>query len=166
MATTPVAATSPAPGFQPAFKRVPQSDRHDDTLAVIATITGQTLDEIRKQAEVLGLPKVGPYYPWIDGDLIARLLAHFGWVATVWKECSEFKELPDLAICMVSYDADWEAGRNIVMHRTKAGNDGRIIHYAIDPYPHEDPKLHVRTDLTGLVPSWFIGVHQMKPSGK
>ena len=42
MATTPTTSTT----FQPAFKRVAQQERHDDTFAAIATLTGKTLDSI------------------------------------------------------------------------------------------------------------------------
>ena len=70
MATTSTTSTT----FQPAFKRVAQQGRHDDAFAVLAMLTGKTLDSLLRQAETLGLPKTGPYYPWIDGDLIAKLL--------------------------------------------------------------------------------------------
>lgn len=141
------------PDFKPLFNRVQQSDRHDDAFAVIAMLGGTTLDNIRQQAEVFGLPQVGPYYPYIDGDLIAKLLTSRGLVGTVWKESKEFKDLPEVAIAMVAYDADWEVGRCVLYHRLPAAQ------YVIDPYPHADAKLHVRTDLSGLVPSWYIGVH-------
>jgi len=148
-----------APNFQPAFKRIQQTERHDDTFAAIATITGKTLAEVGKQAEIFGLPKTGPYFNWIDGDMIAKLLSSFGWVGTIWKECNNFKDVPELAIVMIDYDADFEVGRNIVIHRMKAG-DGKVVQYAIDPYPYADAKLHLRTDLAGLAPAWYIGVHQ------
>ena len=70
MATTPNSTT-----FQPAFKRVAQQGRHDDTFAVLAMLTGKTMDAIFHQAEDLGLPKIGPFHAWIDGDMIAKLLA-------------------------------------------------------------------------------------------
>ena len=84
MATTPTNVT-----FLPYFRRVPAGeDRHADVYCVIATLAGngKTFDDIRKQAETLGVPKTGPYYPYIDGDLIAKLLAAQRLVATVWKE--------------------------------------------------------------------------------
>jgi len=66
MATTPTT-------FQPAFKRVVQQGRDDDTFAAIAILTGKTLDSIMRQAETMGLPKIGPFHSYIDGDLIARI---------------------------------------------------------------------------------------------
>ena len=70
MATTPNSIT-----FQPAFKRVAQQGRHDDTFAVIAMLTNKPMEAIFRQAEGLGLPKIGPFHAWIDGDMIAKLLA-------------------------------------------------------------------------------------------
>ncbi len=164
MATTnnPQAPAGTAAIALPTFKRVPQQGRHDDTFAVIATIAGKTLQEVFQQAEAFGLPKIGPYHAWIDGDLSAKLLAHYGWVATVWLECSSVKDLPDLAIAMISVDEVHE-GRNVLIHRQK-GADGRVVQYAIDPYMHADAKLHMRTDLAGLEPSWYIGVTPMNKS--
>lgn len=148
------------PEFKPLFNRVQQSDRHDDALAVIAMLGATTLDNIRQQAEVFGLPQKGPYYPYIDADLIAKLLTSRGLVGTVWKESSTgFEGAADVAIAMVDYDADWEVGRCVLFHRLPADHPSKVKQYVIDPYPHADAKLHVRTDLIGLNCSWFIGVH-------
>ena len=162
MATTPVPSN-----FQPHFKRVAAGDdRHADVYCAIASLVGnsKTLDDIRKQAETLGVPKTGPYYPYIDGDLIAKLLAAYGFVATVWKESKDFKDLPDVAIAMVDYDADWEVGRCVVFHRMRSADGKTIQAYCVDS---ATGKPAANTDLTGLTPSWFIGVTQMqKATGK
>ena len=162
MATTPVPSN-----FQPHFKRVATGeDRHADVYCVIASLVGngKTLDDIRKQAETLGVPKTGPYYPYIDGDLIARILAAFGLVATVWKESKDFKDLPDVAIAMVDYDADWEVGRCVVFHRMRSADGKTVQAYCVDSAAG---KSAATTDLTGLIPSWYIGVTQMqKPAAK
>ena len=75
MATTPVPSN-----FQPHFKRVSQGDdRHADLLAVIATLCGKQINEVRTQAEAVGIPKTGPYYQHIvDGTTLAKILVHFG----------------------------------------------------------------------------------------
>lgn len=164
-------ATTPTPtSFQPAFKRIGQQDRHDDAICVIAMLSGKTTDAIIRQAEGLGLPKVGPYHAWIDGDMIAKLLAGNGLVATVWKECTSYKDAPEVAIVMVDYDADWEVGRCVLYHRNTSSDGKTAQPYVVDPYPHTDTKLHLRvgtTDLNGLPPSWYIGVTQMaKAAGK
>ena len=161
MATTPNTSTP----FQPAFKRVAQQDRHDDTFAAIATLTGKTLDSIMRSAENLGLPKVGPYHGGITGDLIAKLLAAEGLVATVWKESSSFDDLPPVALAMLDYDELLELGRCVVFHRMKSDDGKTVQPYVVDPYPHADSKLHVRVGtaaLAGLTPSWYIGVTEMQ----
>jgi hypothetical protein len=166
---TQLAPAATATAFQPAFKRVSQGeDRHADIFAAIATICGKQISDIRTQAEALGVPKAGPYYPYVTEEvLIAKLFAHFGWVSTVWKECTEFKELPDIAIVGVDADHDYEVSRYVVLHRVKTGTDGKTVQYAIDPYMHADARLHIRTDLKGLEPSWYIGVTAMnKTAGK
>lgn len=163
MATTQNSTTA----FQPAFKRVAQQGRHDDTFAVIAMLTGKTLDAVFRQAEDLGLPKTGPFFPWIDGDFIAKLLAGNGLVAMVWKECTSYKDLPEVAIVMVDYDADWEVGRCVLYHRGSSSDGKTAQPYVVDPYPHADSKLHLRVgtpDLNALPPSWYIGVTQMAKS--
>ena len=156
-------ATVPVPSnFQPHFKLVAAGeDRHADVYCAIASLVGngKTLDDIRKQAETLGVPKTGPYYPYIDGDLIAKSLAAYGLVATVWKESKDFKDLPDVAIAMVDYDADWEVGRCVVFHRMRSADGKTIQPYCVDS---STGKPAATTDLTGLIPSWYIGVTQMQ----
>ena len=159
-------------GFTPFFKRVSQGeDRHADIYACIAILTNKTIADIQQQAESLGVPKVGPYYPYLDGDMIAKILVPHGLVATVWKESAKgYNDLTDVevAIAMVEYSPEWEVGRCVVFHRQRSA-DGKSVHpYVIDPYPHADSKLHLRqgtAELNGLSPSWFIGVHA-KPTGK
>lgn len=168
MATNHTASTS----FQPAFKRVAQRERHDDTFAAIAILTGKSLDSVIQKAETMGLPKVGPYHGAITGDLIAKLLAAEGLVATVWKESSSssFEDLPSLALVMVDYQESLELGRCLVYHLMEL-DGGKIVQpYVVDPYPHADSRLHLRVGtaaLAGLRPSWYIGVTQMqKPATK
>lgn len=64
---------------------------------------------------------------------------------------------------MLDYDADWEVGRCVLYHRNTSSDGKTTQPYVIDPYPHADAKLHLRTgaDLTALTPAWFIGVSQM-----
>jgi hypothetical protein len=160
MTITPAA---PSP-FQPAFKRIAQQGRHDDIFVVIAMLSGTSTDEVFRQAEALGLPTVGPYYAWVDGDIIAKLLARNGLVATVWKECRGYKDLPEVAIAMVDYDADWEVGRCVLFHRNTSRETKASQPYVIDPYAHADAKLHLRVgtaELNALPPAWYIGVTPM-----
>ena len=160
-----MATTTNSTTFQPAFKRVAQQGRHDDTFAAIATLTGKTLDSIMRQAETMGLPTTGPFHSYIDGDLIARICAAHGLVCSIWKECTKgYAELPEVAIAMVSYDADWEVGRCVVYHRNTASDGKTSQPYVVDPYPHTESRLHLRVGtaaLADLPPAWFIGVTQM-----
>ncbi len=166
MATTP--QTTPS-GFNPFFKRVSQGDdRHADIFAVCAMLTNTSLADTFRQAETLGVPKTGPYHSFLDGDMIAKILIEHGLVATVWKESFHFDELPDVAIAMVDYDEVAECGRCVLFHRQRM-TDGKVTPYVVDPYPHSDAKLYLRvgkSELAALTPSWYIGVHQAKPSAK
>lgn len=160
MVTIPTTVTSTAAGFQPAFKPVTTQDRHACALAAVATVASVHLDDVWRKAEELGLPKTGPYNHVIDGDFLAALFAKYSLVATVWKECTKVAQLPDLCVAMVDYDADWEIGRHVVVHRAKASHDAKRVVYAIDPTAMK-PELQVRTDLDVLAPAWYIGLHPM-----
>lgn len=161
MATPSATTSSTAQGFQPGFKRVQQSNDFDCAFACIATITGMTLDEVRKVAiDKFRHPKHGPF--WITGELINSLLAHYGWVATVYKEASGIASLPDLAIGMVEYNPETEIGRHVVFHRIPATSGKPAVEYIIDPAAYvTEPSQQVRTDIKGFPISWYIGVHKM-----
>ena len=106
MASAP-ATTGNTPKYRPLFKRVAQNDLKDGIhcadfigeLACIATITSQTLDEIRACALKNGLPNHGPF--WITEDLIQKVFANYGWKATEWKQVlTPLSGLSDIAICL------------------------------------------------------------------
>lgn len=147
--------------FKPIFQRVAQDDRHSDILAVLASLSNSTLAQIRQQAEVFGVPQVGPYHSYTtDGDLIAKVAMSRGLVATNWRESKSFTDLDPVSLALVAYDEDWQIGRAVLFHRLPADHPSKVAHYVLDPYPHADSKLHVRTDCSGLVPRWFIGFTQ------
>src|SRR4051812_13722421 len=80
--------------FKPILQRVAQDDRHSDILAVLASLSNSTLAQIRQQAEVFGVPQVGPYHSYTtDGDLIAKVAMSRGLVATNWRESKSFKDV-------------------------------------------------------------------------
>ena len=166
MPAIPTSVTSTATSFQPAFQRVQQSGDFDCAFACIAAIASKASpEEVRDIAiKKFRHPAHGPY--WITGDLISGLLAHYGYVATVFKESAKVTDLPDLAIALVEYDAETEVGRHVLFHRAKASHDPKtVIEYMIDPAYWVDAKEQVRTDFKGLTPSWYIGIHAMnKPS--
>lgn len=161
MATTP-AATSPALGFQPAFKRVEQSNDLDCAFACIAMIANKSIAEVKQAAITqFKFPKHGPF--WIDQDLICKLFAHFGYVATIYKEARTIGELPDVAVLMVDYNPDTEIGRHVLFVR-HLGSSGRpTVEYILDPAYWIDAAKQTRTDVKGLPASYYIGVNPMKP---
>ncbi len=160
MATTPTAAQPPATGFQPAFKRVAQTNEFDCWLACIAIIVNRPLTEVRQVAvEHFKFPKNGPYL-YMEESLSAKLLAHWSFTATVWKESTGIASLPDLAIGMVEYNPETEIGRHVVFVRQR-NEAGKVQETIIDPAYWIEPALHVRTDIKGFPVSWHIGVHAM-----
>lgn len=167
MATTPIPSN-----FQPHFKRVSQGDdRHADLFAVVATLCGKQINEVRLQAEAAGVPKTGPYYQHVvDGTTLAKILVHFGWVATVWKTCASFQEVSELAIVGIEADLDYEVSRYVLFHRMKSADGKTLQPYVIDPYPHADSRLHTRagtSELAELTPSWYLGLTPVqKAAGK
>lgn len=162
MTAIPTTLKSTAAGFEPAYSHVStQGDRHADIFCAIAVVARTTLPDVFKAAEALGMPKTGPYYQYLTEELLSGIGASFGLVFTVWKETTKIANLPDLAIVLVRYDADFEAGEAAVLHRAKASHDGKMVTYAILPGA-TDPKQQVRTDLDVLAPAWHIGIHPMK----
>ena len=164
MVTIPTTLKSTAAGFEPAYSHVSTGgDRHADLFGAIAVVARTTLSDVFKVAEALGMPKTGPYYQYLTEELLGGIGASFGLVFTVWKETTKLANLPDLAIALVQYDADFETGEAAVLHRAKASHDGKMIQYAILPAA-TDLKQQVRTDLDTLAPAWYIGIHLMKPA--
>mgnify|MGYP003494187211 CR=1 FL=1 len=162
MTTIPAILKSTAAGFEPAYGHVStQGDRHADLFCAIAIVARTTLPDVFKAAEALGMPKTGPYYQYLTEELLSSIGASFGLVFTVWKEVTKIANLPDLAIALVRYDADYETGEAAVLHRAKASHDGKLVIYAMLPGA-ADPKQQVRTDVDVLAPAWYIGVHAMK----
>jgi hypothetical protein len=159
MATIP-SSTNAVQGFKPAFNRVQQSNDFDCAFACIAMIAGKTLDAVRQTAiDKFKHPKHGPF--WITEDLIAKLLANYGWVATVYKESTGIDSLPDLCLGMVEYDPETEIGRHVLFHRHTPPGAKQAVETITDPAYWVEPSKQVRTDIKGFPISYFIGVHQM-----
>lgn len=160
MATTPTATI-------PAFQRVQQSNDFDDAFACIATLTGKTLAEVRQVAiDKLKHPKYGPY--WITEDLIKKLFAYFGLIATPYKEFKgTISELaPDVALLMIEYNVETEIGRHVVFYRSRTTSPKGVTETVIDPAYWVDPAKQILTDLKALQASWWMGVHPAGSSGK
>ena len=165
MATTPAANQAPATGFQPAFKRVAQTNDFDCWLACIATIVARPLADVRQVAvEKFKLPRNGPY-AFMDEIMIAKLLAHWSFAATVWKESAGIASLPDVAIGLAQYEPETEIGRHVVFVRRRTENSKVVQEYIIDPAYWIEPGQHIRTDIKGFPIPWYIGVTPMRPAG-
>jgi hypothetical protein len=166
MATTPTATVTPLKGIQPEFKRVAQTNDFDCWLACIAMIVNRPLTEVRQVAvDRFRLPKTGPY-PFMDEAMIAKLLAHWSFTATVWKESTGIASLPDVCIGLVEFNPETEIGRHVLFVRQR-DETGKVIQESIrDPAYWIEPSLHVRTDIKGFPISWHIGATPMKREGK
>ena len=164
MAAVPSAVSNTAQSIQPVFKRVQQEGTHDCAFACIAMITGKSLAEVIQVAIDKGHPKHGPF--WITDEFIAKIFAHYGFVSTYYKEVTKgVVDLPDVAVCMVDYNAETECGRHIVFVRDQS-NQKAIKQYMIDPANWIDQTLHVRNDFATVQPAWFITVQPMKQTAK
>ncbi|TAM01132.1 MAG: hypothetical protein EPN70_20370 [Paraburkholderia sp.] len=164
MSGIPATVTSTPESFTPAFTRVQQEGEADCAFACIAMIVGKTLDEVRTAAiEAFRFPAHPPR--WITEDLICSLLAHYQYVATVYKEFTSFSELPPLAILLTDYLPELEMGRHVIYHRGRASHDPNVnVHYIIDPAYWIRPQDHVRAALPPT--AYFIGIHAMQQKAK
>lgn len=167
MASTPAApaAIGTSLTFQPAFNRIAQSQDCDCAFACIAMIANRSLTDV-KQAAVMQFkfPRHGLY--WIGEELICKLFAHFGYVATVYKETTVIADLPDVCILMVDYDPETEIGRHVLFVRQRGSAGKATVEYIIDPAPWVPIEKQIRTDVKGMPSAYYIGVHPMKPAGK
>lgn len=151
--------------FQPAFKRVQQETDFDCAFACIAMIAGKTLAEVKKTAiEKCQHPARGPYN-YMDEMLIAKLLAQYGYVGTVYKQSTGIASLPDVAIGLVCYDEEKEIGRHALFHRQFAGTKN-VVEYVIDPSQYAPVDKQVRIDIKGFPIAWYIGVTPMNSTAK
>ena len=167
MASTPAAPASigGSIGFQPAFTRVAQSESCDCAFACISIIANKSLADVKETAvKQFKFPRHGLY--WIGEDLICKLFAHFGYVATIYKETTTISELPDVCLLMVDYDDETEIGRHVLFVRQRGSAGKATVEYIIDPAPWVTPDKQIRTDVKGLPSAYYIGVHPMKPAGK
>jgi hypothetical protein len=163
MPAIPTTVTLIGAGFVPAFRRVQQSGDFDCPFAVVAMICGTTLEAVRDVA--IGRLRHPPYGPYrITGELIANLLAHYGYDTGMYEEPASVSEVPDLAIVLVDYDDHTNLGRHVLFHRARASRDESIqIEYVIDPAYWIEPQGYVRTSLPDI--HWFMEVYPIGEHG-
>jgi hypothetical protein len=116
-------------GFVYPFKRVPQEERIDDSLALVATLGGTTLEVIRNQAFEFGLPKNGP--AWVDQKMIA----------SDWKETSSIAALPLCAFLSVDVKNDY--GRFVLWTHFKGNEQHESMSIILDPGSWVAPENHL-----------------------
>jgi hypothetical protein len=157
MPVIPATVTMIGAGFVPAFQRVQQSDDFDCPFAVIAMICGTSLEAVRDVAvRRFEHPAHGPYR--ITGELIACLLAHYGYDTGMYEEPASDNDIPDLAIAVVDYDEHTNLGRHVLFHRARASHDELVkVAYVIDPAYWIAPQGYVRTCLPDI--QWFLEVY-------
>lgn len=146
-------------GFVSPFKRVAMEERIDDSLACVATLTGQSLADIKKLAIQLGYPKHGP--AWVGPDLIAKLLNQYDLIASDYQDVASIAALPDVAILLVDYDPKTEIGRHVIWHHLRGKPEREAFHYLIDVAPWVPEDRQVTTDFSGLQmdpPQYYIEV--------
>ncbi|WP_139140323.1 hypothetical protein [Variovorax boronicumulans] len=155
-----VAGQLPA-GFTYPFQRVAMQERLDDSMAVIASLTGQTLETIRDQAFELGFPRQGP--GWLDQRAIATLLARYNLTASDWKEASSIAALPDVAMMTVDVVGDKASGygRFVLWTHFRATQEYASFSAVCDPAHWIAPQHHITTDFKHLritFPLWYFEV--------
>ncbi|OEZ29690.1 hypothetical protein AO062_16645 [Variovorax boronicumulans] len=136
-------------------------ERLDDSMAVIASLTGQTLETIRDQAFELGFPRQGP--GWLDQRAIATLLARYNLTASDWKEASSIAALPDVAMMTVDVVGDKASGygRFVLWTHFRATQEYASFSAVCDPAHWIAPQHHITTDFKHLritFPLWYFEV--------
>lgn len=155
---SPAPQAEPLPaGFTSPFTRVPMSGRIDDAMACIATLTGNTLADVTKEAIAIGYPEHGP--AMLSEDQIAMLCMKLGnLVATKWKEWKSWAHMPDVAIAYVDVSETAELGRHIVYHSVHATPQRKSFRYVIDPAYWLPAERHMTTSIDLVVPDIYIGI--------
>ena len=167
MATQKSTTTGKLPeGFVSPFTRVAMEPnaRIDDGLACIATLTGQTLENIKQHAYKLGLNEHGP--AWVYGPMLQKLADHFGLTLSDYKEVPKLDALPDVAILTVDFNPATDFGRQVVWHHVRATPQQPSHHYIVDPAYWLDEARHVTADFSHLKfasPLYFMEVTVKSP---
>lgn len=157
---TAVAGQLPS-GFTYPFQRVAMQERLDDSMAVIASLTGQSLETIRDQAFELGFPRQGP--GWLDQRAIATLLARYNLTASDWKEASSIAALPDVAMMTVDMVGDKASGygRFVLWTHFRATQEYSSFSVVCDPAHWIATEQHLTTDFKHLritFPLWYFEI--------
>lgn len=143
--------------FQYPFKRVAMEERWDDSMACLATVSGQSLDAIKKLAYTMGLPKVGPIWP--ATTLIGKIGAMFGLSISEWREVGSVDALPPCAFLCVDVKDDY--GRFVVWTHFRGDDKKESMNIVCDVGSWIEPKSHITRDYSHLridFPLWYLEV--------
>jgi hypothetical protein len=106
--TQPGNGSLPA-GFKSPFSVVTQTGSHDDLLAVVAVLTGKTLQQVFDTAVTLGMRRFNYY---VDEVLVKKLLFSLSPLTIgPCREVTSIAALPEVCILLIDYDSNSETGR-------------------------------------------------------
>lgn len=149
MASAPTKITNgqlPA-GLVPAYGRIACSS-HSDTLAIVAMLSGKSLEDVMKLAMTLGMRR---FNYWVDENLIRQLLFSLSPLAVGnWKEFTSVAAMPDRAIWLVEYDSKSETGKAILFVHSRGTSAQQAVSYVIDPSELVSDAQKITTDFSHL----------------
>lgn len=150
--------------FESEHNRIEQTDDHDCLFAVIGMVAGCSAQEVRAVAVANGhIPEHGPFTVVDDGSLASFLAAHYGWVASIWKECSATHQIKsDVAILLIEV-TDKFPGRHVLFARQRNRGGQPNVELIIDPGYWVPPEGHIRA-ISDHELSWYVALHPMEQS--
>jgi hypothetical protein len=135
-------------GFKSPFSVVTQTGSHDDLLAVVAVLTGKTLQQVFDTAVTLGMRKFNYY---VDEVLVKKLLFNLSPLTIgPCREVTSIAALPEVCILLIDYDSNSETGRTVLLHNVRASGQQPAFSYVVDVSNLTDPKLRVTTSFAHL----------------
>lgn len=135
--------------FKSEYGRIEQFDDHSCLFAVVGMVAGCTAHEVRSVAVANGhIPEHGPYAIVDDRSLAAFLVAHYGWVASNWKECSATYLLIKLALAGVGVALAVYLVRKAA---SAAGDAAAAIVPLINPADANNVAYHTVSEIGGAI---------------
>ena len=156
-------------GFQSPFKRVPMQGTHDDLLACAATLSGKSMEDVKKMAVTLGMRANGPYL--MDETLFRKIFFNLSNLAVSdYKDFTSLSALPDVCVLCCDYSTFDDSFRHVVFHHVRGTGTTQAFSYVIDPAQWIDSKKQITTDFSALKlepdASWYLEITQRpNPNG-
>jgi len=155
--TTKIGNGKLPPEFVSPFTRIPMQGTHDALLALAATLSGKTLEEVRKMAITLGMRATGAFY--LDEVLFRKCIFNLTPLAvSEYKPFTSISALPDVCVLCVDYAAHDETSHHVLFHHVKGTPQQTAFHYVIDPATWVEPAKQITTDFSHLnmKPAWYL----------